>query len=123
MGTENDELLKMLKEIRDLLIPISACSEEQYSAVWEQRRAEKLQALLAILTPARRKIYPLLFDSHRLSQGQIAEIVGANQSTVSVFVSRLLEESIIELTDDREEAVYQDKYCLSELLEDMEEEL
>jgi len=77
--------------------------------------------LVAILTPARRKIYPLLFDPHCLSQVQIAKKVGVTQPAVSIFISKLLEQSIVELFDDKEDPVYQDKYHLSEMLENTEE--
>ena len=122
MSTSNDELLKTLKEIRDLLIPISACFEDQYLEVQRQRRAEKQEDFRAILTPARREIYPLLFDPRRLSQAEIAGQVNTTQPTVSRFVNILLERGLIEQLEDEDGVtVYRDKYNLVELLRDMEE--
>jgi DNA-binding MarR family transcriptional regulator len=123
MSTSNDELLKTLKEIRDLLIPISACFEDQYLEVQRQRKAEKQEAFRALLTPTRREIYPLLFDPRRLSQVEIAEQGNTTQPTVSKFVNILLEQGLIEqVVDEDRVTVYRDKYNLLDVLQDMEEE-
>lgn len=123
MSTSNDELLKTLKEIRDLLIPISACFEDQYLEVQRQRKAEKQETFRAILTSARRKIYPLLFDPRRLSQVEIAKQVNITQPAVSQFVNTLLERGLIERLEDGDGVtVYRDKYNLLDVLQDMEEE-
>jgi Fe2+ or Zn2+ uptake regulation protein len=123
MSISNDELLKILNEIRDLLIPISACFEDQYLEVQTQRRAQKQEAFRALLTTARREIYPLLFDPRRLSQVEIAEQVNIAQPTVSRFVNTLLERGLIEQLEDEDGVtVYQDKYNLLDVLQDMEEE-
>lgn len=123
MSTSNDELLKILKEIHDLLIPISACFEDQYLEDQRQRRAEKHETFRAILTSARRKIYPLLFDPRRLSQVEIAKQVNITQPAVSKFVNTLLERGLIEQLEDEDGVtVYRDKYNLLDVLQDMEEE-
>jgi len=121
MSTDTDELLKVLYEIRDLLVPVSAYFEDKYSAV--QRRAKKAESFKATLTPVRRKIYPLLFDARHLSQVEIAGEVGATQPTVSRFVSTLLEQGLIEQFDNEGGiTTYRDKYGLLDVLQDMEEE-
>ena len=120
MSTDGDKLLEILTEIRNLLIPISVCFEDQYRQV--QKRIKKLETLKAILTPIRRKIYPLLFDSRHLSQAEIAQEAGTTQPTVSRFINTLLEENLIEHSEEDGVAIYQDKYNLVELLQNTEEE-
>lgn len=121
MSTDSDELLRVLHEIRDLLVPISACFEDKYSAV--QRRAKKVEAFKATLTPVRRRIYPLLFDARHLSQVEIAEEIGITQPAVSQFVNKLLEQGFVERFNNEDgTTTYQDKYNLLDVLQNMEEE-
>jgi len=120
MSTDSDELLRVLYEIRDLLVPISACFEDKYSAV--QRKAKKVESFKATLTPVRQRIYPLLFDARHLSQIEIAKEVDTTQPTVSKFVNMLLEQGLIgQFNNEDGMATYQDKYSLLDVLQNMEE--
>ncbi len=116
MNTNNDELLKVLAEIRELLVPISVCHEEQYLEIQKRKRAEKRDTFRAMLTPIRREMYPLLFDPRRLSQVEIADEINTSQPTVSRFVNMLLEQDLIEpISDEDGSVVYRDKYDLISL--------
>ena len=112
MSTDNDELLKVLDEIRNLLIPISTCFEEQYLEIQRQKMGEKYETFKAMLSPIRRKIFPLLFDRRRLSQVEIASEVNTSQPTVSRFISLLQEQDFIEpIKDEYGNTIsYRDKY-------------
>jgi len=114
MSATNDELLGVLKEIRDTLSRIYTCFENQYLEIQKQR--EKLAVLEDMLTPVRRKIYPLLFDRRQLSQTAIANEVGITQQSVSQFISLLLAQDLIDRVEDEDSNVtYRDKYDLAEL--------
>jgi predicted transcriptional regulator len=116
MSTGTDEFLEVVKEIRDLLSRIYVCFEDQYLDIQRQKAGEKFQAFEDLLTPVRRKIYPLLFDSRRLSQVEIANTVNASQPTVSRFVTLLLDQGIIEPIEDEHGIKYVDKYDFIKLL-------
>jgi len=120
MDTSNNELLKILEEIRDLLIPISACFEDEYLDI--QRQKKRLEDLKPMLTSIRRSIFPLLFDPRRLSQVAIAEEVTTSPSNVSRFTKTLLEKDFVEqIKDENGNTVYQDKYNLVKWLQNAEE--
>lgn len=118
MDELNGEMLKILEEIRDLLKPISGCFEEQFAALQQQRSDAKLEELKPLLTPERRKVYPLLFDQRGLSQIQIAKTVGISQPAVSRFISILLEAGLIERREDSAgNLTYVDRFNLADLVE------
>lgn len=117
MSTTNDELLGVLKEIRNALSRIYTCFEDQYLEIQKQKVEEELAALEEMLTSPRRRIYPLLFDHRRLSQTEIANAVGITQPAVSRFISALLARDLIDRVEDEDGNVtYRDKYDLAELL-------
>ena len=116
MSVNNDELLDVAKEIRELLCRIYVCFEDQYLEIQRRKAGEKLQTFEALLTPVRRKIYPLLFDPRRLSQVEIADAVKTSQPTVSRFVSMLLDQDLIEQIEDEQGIRYLDKYDFVKLL-------
>jgi len=117
MSTTNDAFLGVLKEIRDTLSRIYTCFEDQYLEIQKQKAEKELAALEEMLTSARRRIYPLLFDHRRLSQTKIADEVGITQSAVSKFISALLAQDLIDRVEDEDSNVtYRDKYDLAELL-------
>jgi DNA-binding MarR family transcriptional regulator len=119
MSDPTREIVGLLEEIRDLLIPISASFEEQYDEVQKQRRETKRRQLESLLTDARRPVYPLLFDVRRLSQDAIAREANTTQPTVSRFISALLEAELIgERQDQTGATVYEDTYRLMEFLEE-----
>ncbi len=115
----SEEILEVLGKIHDLLVPISACFQEQYKDIQRQRFKEKLEELETLLTTdKRRRIFPLLFDSRRLSQIDIAKEAETTQPTVSRFVNTLLKRDLIEPTKDNTGTiVYRDKYDLVKLME------
>lgn len=122
MTHSTDDIRPLLKEIRDLLEPISACFEDEYRELQLQRTEAKLEQLEKILTPTRRRIYALLFDPRRLSQEAIAREASTTQPTVSRFVGALLASGLIDQTRDRNgDVVYEDTFGLQKLLEEPNE--
>jgi len=117
---DSEEILEVLRNIHDLLVPISACFEKRYKKIQSQRFGSKLEELEALLTTSkRRKIFPLLFDPQRLSQVGIAKEAGTTQATVSRFISALLKRDLIEQTKDETGTVlYVDKFNLVGLMEE-----
>lgn len=112
MNIENEKVVSLLTEIRDLLVPISASFEKEYIGT----RIDELDSLLS--TETKRRIYALLFDNRKLSQTAIAKEAKTTQPTVSRLITSLLEASLIEKhTDENGQDFYQDKYNLSEKLE------
>jgi DNA-binding MarR family transcriptional regulator len=123
MPETNDELLTLVREIRNLLVPISACFEERFAEIQKQRWRPKREAFKAILTPTRRAIYPLLFDPRNLSQIEIAKELGISQPAVSRFVGMLQEQDLIDQSRDQAGKIaYIDKYNLVELLNETDGE-
>jgi DNA-binding MarR family transcriptional regulator len=117
MSVSNDELLSVIKEIRDILFRIYLCFEDQYLEIQKQKMGEKFEAFRAMLTPTRKRIYPLLFDPRHLSQVEIANEVNTSQPTVSRFVNALLAQDLIEEIKNEDRPItYRDKYDLVKLL-------
>lgn len=118
MTKSEQNVLAVLKEIRDLLIPISACFEEQYAEIRRQRLGAKVDTFRNMMTEARKRILPLLFDPRKLSQVEIAELANTTQPTVSRLVSILLEQGLIAQSEDADGRIkYEDKYDLVRELE------
>jgi DNA-binding MarR family transcriptional regulator len=115
MNANNDEVLEVLREIRDILSRIYACFEDEYVEIQKQK-------LQRILTTTRKRIFPLLFDSRRLTQAEIAVEANTTQPTVSKFVTALLTEKLIEQVNHEDgSTTYDDKYGLVELLKETRE--
>jgi predicted transcriptional regulator len=118
MNTSNDEVLAVLKEIRDILSRIYTCHEGDYVEIQRRKVREEWEALEDMLTPVRREIFPLLFDARRLSQVEIAAEANTSQPTVSRFISTLLDQGLIEQTKYEDGSIaYHDKYDLAPLLQ------
>jgi DNA-directed RNA polymerase specialized sigma subunit len=117
MDEPKNETLEVLTEIRNTLNCIYACFEEQYLEIQKRKYGDKVQALEAILTDPRRKIFPLLFDERHLSQGEIAKTVGVSRQAVSQFISLLIKYEIIEQHSKVNKIIYNDKYNLIKLVQ------
>lgn len=116
--TDSEEILELLRKIHDLLVPVSAYFEEQFAKTQRQRLGVKLEEFETLLTPVRRDIFPLLFDSRHPSQVEIAKEANTTQPTVSRFINALLERGLIEQTKDKTGTViYEDKFNLRKLME------
>jgi len=112
------DVLAVLREIRDLLVPISACFEDQYTEIRRRHLGARLDTFRNLMTDARKKIFPLLFDPRNLSQVEIAELAETTQPTVSRFVNILLEQGLItQSQDDNGHTKYGDIYNLRKELE------
>jgi len=123
MTDSSEEILKVLNTIRDLLEPISACFEDDYREASIRKQEAKIKQFQELLTPTRRRIYPLLFDHRRLSQEAIAEEAGTSQPTVSRFVAKLLETGLIREASDREgNPVYEDAFDLRRIAEEIDDQ-
>lgn len=119
MDTKTEEqILVLLQEIHDSLKIISVCHEEQYQKLQSQQTKAKIEALKLLLTPVRRKIFQLLFDSKHWSQVEIAQMAGTTQPTVSRFISTLIELELIEPIEiEGGNVYYKDRYNLASLPE------
>lgn len=117
--TTSEEILEVLRNIHDLLIPISACFEQQYEEIQRQQSGSKLKELEMLLTTSqRRRVFPLLFDTRPLSQVDIAKEAGTTQPTVSRLIRALLERGLIGQTRGQTGAVtYTDKFGLKRLVD------
>lgn len=116
MDEPKDEALAVLVEIRDTLNRIYTCFEDQYLEIQKRKYGEKVKVFEAMLTDVRKKIFPLFFDQRRLSQVDIAKVVGISQPAVSQFVRLLIENDLIEQVEEAGSITYRDKYDLSKLL-------
>lgn len=117
MDGENDEVLKVLVEMRDTLNRIYTCFEDQYLEIQKKKYSEKVSVFELILTDVRRKIYPLLIDKRHLSQKEIAHIVGISQPAVSQFVSLLTKNELIEQSEEADKTIYRDKYDFQKMIQ------
>lgn len=122
--TDTDrEILVLLKEIRQLLVPVSACFEEQFAQIRRQQVEGRFVELESLLSAKRRTIFPFLFDSQHLSQYEIAHEAHVSQPTVSRFVNALLQAGLIEQTrDERGTVVYEDVHGLVARMEAADEQ-
>lgn len=117
MYDQNTEILEVLKEIRDTLNRFFICFEDEYIEIQKQKYKEKLQNFEDMLTDVREMIFPLLFDKKHYSQMEIAQLVGTTQPTVSRFVSTLVENDLIEQSEDKDgNIIYHDKYDFIKVL-------
>lgn len=113
MSPSNDNVLEVLKEIRDILSRIYTCFEDEYVEIQRRKIGGKLEAFETVLTPDRREIYPLLFDTRQLSQREIADEVNVSQPTVSRFISALVDQELIDQIEHEGGSItYRDKYDL-----------
>jgi uncharacterized membrane protein len=117
MEEQNDEILKVLVEIRDTLNRIYTCFEDQYLEIQRNKYSEKVKKFKAMLAnkDARKKIFILLFSKNPLSQEEIAKAVGITQPTVSKFVKSLINNGLIEPYEDNGKTTYRDPYDLIKL--------
>lgn len=115
MTNQNDGIFDVLKDIRNLLIRIEACFDDQYLQLQEKKEKERIFRL--ILTEPRKRIYPLLFDEQHFSQNRIAKDTGVTQQAISSFIKVLLSEGIIEQSKEEGKVIYNDKYNFSMLIE------
>ena len=114
---DNPEVLKVLEEIRDLLVPISYCFKDKYLEIRRDETHEKLAALEELLTPVRRKIFPLLFAPEGVKQVELAKQAETNQPNVSRLIGILLDGGFIEQSvNDEGNVVFKDIYNLRELI-------
>ena len=108
---KNQETIRLLREIRDLLEPISAQFNIEY-------HKEKLDLLKSLMTEQRKPVFSLLFDPRRLKQDKIALEANVSQPTVSRFITSLLENKLIkERLDSNGKTYFLDVYGLLDFLE------
>ena len=111
MVETNLDILETLREIRDLLEPISRLSQEQFLH-------DKVYLLSETITERNRAILPLLFDPRNLSQDRIAQEAGVSQATVSRFIAELKRKKLIwEEKDSNFNTRFIDRWNLIEYLE------
>lgn len=91
VGEANEAILALLREIRDLLIPIS----DEYRAGYEEREAVRRVIEEIIDTPERKRMYELMNGAR--TQMQIAEGAGVAQGTVSRFISDLADNDLVDM--------------------------
>lgn len=116
MIENQDEMLTLLREIHDLLIPISESFKERFISL----KGNKLMDLLS--TELKKRIFSLIVDPRNLSQIEIAKQAGTSQPSVSRLVTSLLEEELIEKRIDPSGKVYfVDRYVLLKRLEEKNE--
>lgn len=116
MDEHNNEILKVLIEIKETLNRIYFCFENQYFEIQEQKNIEKIKVFESILTESRRKVFPLLFNEKHLSQSEISKIGGISQQAVSQFVKQLIDNDLIEQRNENEKVIYFDKYDLKRII-------
>ncbi len=96
MVIQQNPVLDVLNEIKELLIPISAHFEAEYIGT----KQKQLESILS--TDVKKKIYSLLFDTRKLSQSDIAKEANTTQPSVSRLIASLLETKLI--AKDKDEA-------------------
>jgi len=90
----NDEVVKLLREVRELLIPISDAFRGDY-----EERLRILAFLEEVVNTAeRRRVYPLM-DGLR-TQAEIAKKARVSAAMVSRFVPPLSEADLIDVVRD-----------------------
>jgi uncharacterized membrane protein len=105
------EVLAVLREIKALLEPVGQNARQQYVK-------EKRQLIRDVLTDNNKRIFPLLVDPRRLTQGRIADEAGVSQATVSRFISELKKRGlIVEEKDSNLNIRYIDHLQLLNLIE------
>lgn len=83
------KIIRLLEEIRDLLIPMS----DAYRPAYEERQETALLLQKVVSSPERKKMYALM-DGTR-TQAEIAREVGVTQPAVSQFISALVENELV----------------------------
>jgi DNA-binding MarR family transcriptional regulator len=94
MSQYEEDVIKLLIEIKELLTPISAHYEPEYKGTKQSQLEEFLS------TETKRRIYSLLFDPRKLSQIDIAKEANTTQPSVSRLIASLLEVDLIEKDKD-----------------------
>ncbi|EKE05535.1 MAG: hypothetical protein ACD_19C00230G0004 [uncultured bacterium] len=117
MIENENEILVVLQSIEDKLNRIYLCFENQYFDIQNQKNKEKLELFKSIITDNRKKIFPLIFDSHQLSQKEIADKVGVTRQAVGKFINQLIENDLIVQKTEADKTIYEDKFNLVPYLE------
>ncbi|MGA7195124.1 MAG: winged helix-turn-helix domain-containing protein [Anaerolineales bacterium] len=109
MRSYEEDVIKLLTEIKELLTPISA----HYGPEYIGTKQKQLKEFLA--TETKRKIFSLLFDPNNLSQTDIAKLADTTQPSVSRLIASLLEAGLIEKDiDENGKEYFIEKFKLSE---------
>lgn len=97
---EDENTVALIKEIRDLLIPIAAHYRPEYE---EQLRIEKRQKAerLAQMVRGRQARNAVLMMDGTNEQAQIRKATGIASSNLSPLITRLAEEGMVEDASDR----------------------
>jgi DNA-binding MarR family transcriptional regulator len=112
MIESEESAIKLLAEIRELLIPIAAHFEQEYAGT----KRKQLEELLS--TETKQKIFLLLFNVQNLPQTEIAKLTNTTQPTVSRLITSLLDAELIgKGVDENGKDYYIDKYGLSRKVE------
>ncbi len=112
MNVPENPVQTLLKEIKELLIPISAHFKPEYIGTKQKQLDEILS------TETKQKIYFLLFNPRKLSQSDIAKEANTTQPSVSRLIASLLDANLIEKDkDENGKEYYLDKFMFTEKLE------
>lgn len=88
------KIIRLLEEIRDLLIPVS----DAFRPTYEERQKTMLLLQGIVSSREREKMYALM-DGKR-SQAEIAKEAGVTQAAVSQFISTLVENDLVNIVRD-----------------------
>ena len=95
MPEPTTEMIGLLREIRDLLLPVSDAYRDEYERRQEQREEERLAAIRASLSTEKRREAWKLADGTR-TQREIAKSVKMDEGGASKFFKTLRDLGAIE---------------------------
>lgn len=108
MSQYEEDVIKLLTDIRELLVPLYAHYEPEYKGTKQKQLEEFLS------TQTKQRIYSLLFDPRHLSQTDIAKEANTTQPSVSRLITALLEASLVQKdVDENGKDYYIDKIKLT----------
>lgn len=95
MSGSSSDVIALLEEIRDLLLPVADAYRDEYERREAERETERIATIRALLsTDKRRKAWALADGS--LSQRDIAKAAGMDEGGASRFFKQLRELRAVE---------------------------
>ncbi len=92
----NDATIKLLTDIRDLLVPIAEVARPQYEKILRERHQEAIKAIIEIVGRSPKQIQAVgLMDGSRKAN-DIRTITGFDSANFSKFVKRLREAGVLQ---------------------------
>jgi hypothetical protein len=96
----SDEVVKLLSEIRELLIPVSAVAMPQYEKLMQDKYKGDIALILEIVGRSAKQLGAAKVMDGKSSPAQIKAATGFDSSNFSKFVKKLKDAKVLTIVGD-----------------------